>query len=46
MKLFYLPVYRRKHLPERVRPARPARCCALAFDIGVTRSDSTRIRGL
>ncbi len=33
-------------MPGRVRPARPARCCALAFDIGVTRSDSTRIRGL
>ena len=33
-------------MPGRVRPARPARCCALAFDIGVTRSDSTRICGL
>ena len=36
----------RKHFPGRVRPARPARCCADAFEIGVTSRDSTRIRGL
>src|SRR5271163_22921 len=39
-------VYRRKHLPGRVLPALPARCCAEAFEIGETSSDSTRIRGL
>ena len=27
-------------------PARPARCCALAFEMAVTSSDSTRMRGL
>src|SRR6266702_1224353 len=39
-------VYRRKHFPGRVRPARPDRCCAEAFEIGETRRDSTRMRGL
>jgi hypothetical protein len=34
-------VYSRKHLPGRVRPARPARWFALALEIGLTRSDST-----
>ena len=39
-------VYRRKHLPGRVRPARPARCAADAREMGETSSDSTRMRGL
>jgi len=44
--LYAFSVYSRKHLPGRVRPARPALCCALALLIAVTSSDSTRIRGL
>ena len=39
-------VYSRKHLPGRVRPARPARCAADALEMGDTSSDSTRMRGL
>ena len=39
-------VYSRKHLPGFVRPARPARWCADALEIGETSSDSTRMRGL
>eukprot|EP00438_Fugacium_kawagutii_P026864 Skav221160 [mRNA] locus=scaffold85:148155:154619:+ [translate_table: standard] len=39
-------VYKRKHFPGRVRPARPARCAAEALDTGETSKDSTRIRGL
>mmetsp|Transcript_59602 Transcript_59602/g.124513 ORF Transcript_59602/g.124513 Transcript_59602/m.124513 type:complete len:208 (-) Transcript_59602:1012-1635(-) len=39
-------VYSRKHLPGRVRPARPARWFALAWEMAVTRRDSTRMRGL
>ena len=39
-------VYSLKHLPGRVRPARPARWCADALEMGETRSDSTRMRGL
>ena len=39
-------VYRRKHFPGCVRPARPALCCALACEMGETNSDSTRTRGL
>ena len=39
-------VYRRKHLPGRVRPARPARWWAEALEMGETSSDSTRMRGL
>jgi hypothetical protein len=35
----YIYVFR-KHLPGAVRPARPERCCAAAFDICVTTSDS------
>lgn len=41
-----LSVYSRKHLPGFVRPARPARCWAEAWDIGDTSSDSTLMRGL
>jgi len=39
-------VYRRKHRPGAVRPARPARCCADALLTGVTMSDSMPLRGL
>eukprot|EP00479_Gromia_sphaerica_P000962 TRINITY_DN1111_c0_g1_i2.p2 TRINITY_DN1111_c0_g1~~TRINITY_DN1111_c0_g1_i2.p2 ORF type:complete len:73 (-),score=7.47 TRINITY_DN1111_c0_g1_i2:47-265(-) len=39
-------VYKRKDFPGFVRPARPARCLADAFEIGVTSKDSTRILGL
>lgn len=39
-------MYNRKHFPGLVRPARPARCCADAFDMGDTRSDSSRVLGL
>lgn len=39
-------VYNLKHFPGRVRPALPARCWALAFEIGLTSKDSTLIRGL
>ena len=39
-------MYNRKHFPGRVRPARPARCCAEAWDIGDTSRDSTLTRGL
>ena len=39
-------VYRRKHFPGRVRPARPALWCAEAREMGDTSSDSTRMRGL
>ena len=35
-----------KHFPGLVLPARPARCCALAFEIADTSKDSTRILGL
>ena len=38
-------MYKRKHFPGCVRPARPALCLAAAWEIGVTRSDSTRVRG-
>ena len=44
--VYAFSVYRRKHLPGRVRPARPARCWALALEMAVTRRDSTRMRGL
>mmetsp|Transcript_13649 Transcript_13649/g.58300 ORF Transcript_13649/g.58300 Transcript_13649/m.58300 type:complete len:267 (+) Transcript_13649:1323-2123(+) len=39
-------VYRRKHFPGAVRPARPARCSADACEVGVTMSDSMPVRGL
>ncbi len=39
-------VYRRKHLPGRVRPARPDRWSAEAREMGDTSRDSTRTRGL
>ena len=39
-------VYRRKHLPGAVRPARPARCNADAWLVGVTIRDSIPVRGL
>mmetsp|Transcript_14713 Transcript_14713/g.42889 ORF Transcript_14713/g.42889 Transcript_14713/m.42889 type:complete len:258 (+) Transcript_14713:344-1117(+) len=39
-------VYSRKHFPGCVRPARPARCIALAFEIGDTKRESTCVRGL
>ena len=44
--VYAFSVYRRKHLPGRVRPARPARCWALALEMAVTRRDSTLMRGL
>ena len=44
--LYAFSVYSRKHLPGRVRPARPARWWALALEMGDTSSDSTRMRGL
>ena len=39
-------VNKRKALPGRVRPARPARCREEALEMGETNSDSTRILGL
>lgn len=39
-------MYRRKHFPGEVRPARPARCCADALLTGVTTSDSMPVLGL
>ena len=35
-----------KHFPGLVLPALPARCCALAFEIGLTNKLSTLILGL
>eukprot|EP00403_Amphidinium_massartii_P011992 CAMPEP_0178424838 /NCGR_PEP_ID=MMETSP0689_2-20121128/28417_1 /TAXON_ID=160604 /ORGANISM="Amphidinium massartii, Strain CS-259" /LENGTH=75 /DNA_ID=CAMNT_0020046489 /DNA_START=737 /DNA_END=964 /DNA_ORIENTATION=+ len=39
-------VYRRKHFPGRVRPARPARCIALALEMAETSNDSEWVLGL
>lgn len=39
-------VYSLKHLPGRVRPARPHRCFALACEMGATSSDSMLVLGL
>ena len=44
--LYAFSVYRRKHFPGFVRPARPALCWALALLMAVTSRDSTRILGL
>lgn len=38
--------YRRRHLPEEVRPARPARCADEAREVGVTRRTSMPVTGL
>ena len=39
-------VYSLKHLPADVLPARPARCSADAWEVGVTINDSMPLRGL
>ena len=38
-------VYRRKHRPARVRPARPARCLACTALMDVTFSESIPVTG-
>lgn len=44
--LYVSSVYKRNALPGRTRPARPARCKAEAFDIGVTIKASIPVFGL